>query len=111
MQETRTISVTQEHIDKGVVRPPKGAYRDDSRDPVSLAIIEAFPGCEFTATEPHPNDPPHAPMRSLLYVEDGETGEVTEYRFPRSVWEWLGRFEKDGEVEPFTFEITVTESA
>ena len=61
----------------------RGSLGADERDPVSLALIEAFPGCEFTATEPHPNDPPHAPLKSRLWVEDAETGEVTEYRFPR----------------------------
>ena len=108
--QTRTITVSQAHIDKGVARPE--VHRgDDSRDPVSLAIIEAFPGCEFTGTEPHPNDPAEAPIKSRLWVEDGETGEVTEYRMPRSVWDWLKRFEAGVEVEPFTFTLEVIETA
>ena len=107
MQETRTISVTRAHIDGGIVDPPSGAGRSGSRDPVSLALADAFPGSSFVAQESKPTDP--TPLKSRLWVEDGETGEVTEYKLPGGVWDWLGRFDRTGEVEPFDFTLTVAE--
>lgn len=104
----RTIKVEQAHIDAGIARPPKGAARDDSRDPVSLALRDALPeGSEFVGVEPRPTDP--TPLRSLLYIEDGDTGDVTEYDMPESVWAWLRRFDKGDRVEPFEIVLTETE--
>ncbi len=106
MTET-TINVTQAHIDNGVVRPPKGAGREDSRDPVSLALIDAFPGAVFSAQEPRPTDP--TPIDSRLWVEDGE--KITEYEVPGGVWDFLDRFNRTGDAQPFSFTLTVLDEA
>ena len=82
--------------------------RDDARDPVSLALIDALPeGSEFVGVEPRPTDP--TPLRSLLYIEDGDTGHIGEYDMPESVWAWLRRFDKGDRVEPFEIVLTETE--
>ena len=106
MTET-TINVTQAHIDNGVVSPPKGAGREDSRDPLSLALVEAFPGSVFVAQKPRPGYP--TPIDSLLWVEDGE--KVTEYKVPGGVWDFLARFDRSGDAEPFSFPLLVMETA
>ena len=105
--ERLTINVTQAHIDNGVVQLPKGAGREDSRDPVSLALIDAFPGAVFVAQEPRPTDP--TPLKSRLWVEDGE--KITEYKVPGGVWDFLARFDASGDVGPFSFTLTVMDEA
>ena len=79
------IAVTQDHIDNGVVGSA-------SRCPVSLAVKDRS-GCDRAVSNPS----------FIMGLKSGRTRFTVET--PSVVIDFIGEFDREHKVEPFTFEL------
>lgn len=85
---TRQVQVTQEHINAG-------CRNDGGNCPVALAFLATFPEFELY----------HVYERSVV-VEYG--GWQKSFDLPEEACEFIKNFDAQKDVDPFTFDLTVT---